>query len=101
MGTVISLCVGHIVLMNLYYARTFGMNILRMFTSIFKGILPMGLLSFLICVPLNAWNTVSVVGFLVKGILFVLVYAALVWRWGLQQDERSYIKNTFHFGGQK
>ena len=101
MGTVISLCVGHIVLMNLYYAKTFEMNILRMFKSIFKGILPMGLLSFLICAPLNAWNTVGIVGFLVKGILFVLVYAALVWRWGLQQDERSYIRNTFHFGGRK
>lgn len=101
MGTCVSLCIGHIVLMNLYYAKTFGMNIPRMFGSIFKGILPMGVLSILICTPLNAWNTKSFVGFVIKGVLFVLVYVALVWRWGMRQDERSFIKNTFHFGGRK
>lgn len=101
MGTCLSLCIGHIILMNLYYARTFGMNIPRMFSSIFQGILPMGLLTILICVPLNMWNTASIVGFLVKGILFVMVYSVLVWRWGLRQDERSYIRNTFHIGVRK
>ena len=101
MGTFISLCVGHIVLMNLYYAKTFGMNITRMFASIFKGILPVGLLSVLICAPLNTWNTTGAAGFLVKGILFMLVYSVLLWQWGLQQDERNYIRNTFRFGGRK
>ena len=98
MGTFLSLCIGHIVLMNLYYAKTFGMNIPRMFGSIFKGILPMGLLSILICLPLNAWNTESISGFIVKGALFVLVYSTLVWQWGLRHDERGYIRNAFHFG---
>lgn len=101
MGTFISLCVGHIFLMNIYYATTFGMNIPRMFTSIFKGILPMGLLSILICAPLNVWTTEHIGGFLVKGILFALVYAVLIWRWGLWQDERNYIRKMFHFGGRK
>lgn len=97
LGTCLSLCIGHIVLMNVYYAKTFGMNIPRLFGSIFKGILPMGLLSILICAPLNAWNTTNIAGFVVKGILFALVYFVLLWRWGLHPDERCYIKGIFHF----
>ena len=101
MGTFLSLCIGHIILMNLYYARTFGMNIPRMFSSIFQGILPMGLLTILVCIPLMMWNTASIVGFSIKGAVFLLVYSALIWRWGVRQDERNYIRNTFHVGGRK
>lgn len=93
-GTCVSLCVGHIFLMNIYYSKTFGMNIPRMFASIFKGILPMGLLAMVICTPMNMWNTMGVAGFLVKGVLFMMVYCGLVWKWGLLQDERNYIKKS-------
>ena len=96
MGTFISLCIGHIILMNIYYAKTFKMNIPRLFISIFKGILPMGVLSIIICMPLNLWNNTGIVGLIVKGIVFVLVYSILVWNWGLQLEERKYIKSILH-----
>lgn len=99
MGTFLSLCIGHIVLMNIYYAKIFGMNIPRLFISIFRGIFPMGLLSILICVPLNIWKTNGVVGFLIKGIIFSIIYSILIWKWGLKIDERKYLKNIFHIGG--
>ena len=66
-------------------------------TSIFKGILPMGLLAMLICVPMVLWNTTDIFGFLAKGVLFMVVYCGLVWKWGLLKEERDFIKNTFHF----
>ena len=96
MGTFISLCLGHIVLMNIYYAKTFKMNIFRMFTSIFKGILPMGVLSIIICTPLNLWTSNGVFILIVKGIVFVVIYSILVWNWGLELEERKYIKNMLH-----
>lgn len=98
MGTFFSLCIGHIFLMNWYYARTFKMNIMRMFVSIFKGILPMGVLAGVICVPLTAWGVNGVINFLIKGIEFVVIYCILIWKWGLQQDERDYIKTALHIG---
>lgn len=101
MGTFLSLCVGHIFLMNWYYARTFEMNIMRMFTSIFKGILPMGVLAGIIGGPLTAWGEYGVMNLLIKSVEFVTIYCILIWKWGLQQDERNYIKNTLHIGRQK
>ena len=101
MGTFISLCVGHIFLMNWYYARTFKMNIMRMFTSIFRGILPMGILAGIVCVPLTAWGEYGVMNFIIKGVEFVVIYCILLWKWGLHQDEKNYIKNTLHIGKQK
>lgn len=98
MGTFLSLCVGHIFLMNWYYARTFKMNIVRMFASIFRGLLPMGVLAGIICVPLTTWGENGVINFLIKGVEFLAIYCILIWKWGLQQDERDYIKNTLHIG---
>ena len=101
MGTFLSLCVGHVFLMNWYYARTFKMNIVRMFASIFKGILPVGVLTAIICEPLTAWGENGVINFLVKGIEFVMIYCILLWKWGIKQDERKYIKDILRIGRQK
>lgn len=95
-GTLASLLVGHGILMNAYYARTFHMNIGRMFASIFKGILPMGMIAALVCAPLMLWKTDRVLYFLIKCVAFVLVYGFLVWKWGIKTEERNYIKQSLH-----
>lgn len=91
LGTFISLCIGHIILMNLYYKRTFKMKIIRMFTGIFKGILPMGIIAGLICLPIINIGSYSYLGFIMRGITFSLVYTLLIWKWGMKQEERDYI----------
>lgn len=88
-GTVLSILVGHVWLMNWYYKKTFKMNIGRLFQEIFRGILPMGLAAALVCLPAALWFKAGVPGLILKILLFVTVYGALLWRWGLQGGEKA------------
>ncbi len=91
-GTVASLIFGHGFLMNIYYARTFKLQIYRMFYSIFKGILPAGLAAAVLCLPLTLFLSDTLVFFLVKCISFVLVYGLFLFLFGLNSDEKNTIR---------
>lgn len=96
LGTFISICIGHVFLMNWYYAKTFGMKIGRMFLGIFRGILPSGIVAGLLCFPMTWISKTSFLLFILKGVMFCVVYSIIVWKRGLQQDEKTYILNTLH-----
>lgn len=95
-GTAVSLIVGHGILMNIYYARVFNMQILRMFSSIFKGILLSGLVAALICIPIAVVVPMSMAGFLIKGFSFIIAYILILWKFGLNETERIIIKGMIH-----
>ncbi len=67
-----------------------------MFTSIFKGILPVGILAGAICYPLSLWKTEGMAYFLVKCVVFVMIYFFAQWKWGIKTEERNYIKQSLH-----
>lgn len=90
-GTVISVFVGHIILMNIYYKKTFDMNIKRMFKEIFKGILPTGMIATVVCLPLSLLLRTSVINMLIKAFLFMIVYLLLLWKWGINSSEKENI----------
>lgn len=90
-GTMISLLLGHGILMNLYYCKVFHIEICRMFREIFKGILPAGLLAALLCLPLALFLPDTLIMFLVKCISFVLVYAGSLWIFGLNTEEKTVV----------
>ncbi len=89
MGTVLSFLVGHGLLMNLYYRRALKLNVKRMFCEIFSGILPVGLASCLLCLPLAIWLADTVWLFLLKCTVFAVVYACLLYRFGMRENERK------------
>lgn len=91
-GTVISLFVGHIILMNLYYAKVFRLNIKRLFCSIFKGILPSGITAAVVCVPLEIFLPYTLIFFIVKCIFFIAVYFALLYFYGFNDSEKVIIR---------
>lgn len=93
-GTVLSLVIGHIILMNYYYAREFKMEIGRMFLSIFKGILPSGLLASVLCVPVVLFLDNTLFLFIIKCCLFIVVYALLLWIFGLNDYEKDIVIQT-------
>ncbi len=99
-GTVISLFVGHGVLMNVYYAKVFNIEIFRMFRQIFKGILPAGGFSAVLCLPLALFLPNTALWFIIKCCCFVVVYALCLLTFGLNSDEklmiRSMIRNFRH-----
>lgn len=92
-GTAASLLLGHGVLMNIYYAKTFHMEVLRMFREIFAGILPSGLLASLVCLPLALFLPDTVLWFVLKCCCFVLIYALLLFVFGLNSSEKSFFRS--------
>lgn len=99
-GTVGSLFLGNCVLMNLYYAKVFHIEIFRMFRQIFKGILPAGGISATLCLPLALFLPNTALWFIIKCCCFVVVYALCLLTFGLNSDEklmiRSMIRNFRH-----
>ena len=91
LGTVISLVVGHGILMNIYYQRKLGLNVMRMFREIFSGILPAGFLTGVCCLPLALLLDNNLKMFLIKCAAFILVYAAALWYIGLNKREKSMV----------
>jgi O-antigen/teichoic acid export membrane protein len=90
-GTVASLVIGHGFLMNIYYAKTFNLQLGRMFYSIFKGILPAGLAAGVLCIPLALFVPDTTVLFLVKCASFMLLYGIFLFLFGLNASEKSMI----------
>lgn len=86
-GTALSLVIGHGILMNIYYAKTFDMQIFRMFRSIFKGILPSGVIALFVCLMVVRLDCLSWVSFGIKGIAFVAIYILLLWMMGFNRNE--------------
>lgn len=94
-GTFVSLILGHGVLMNIYYAKTFRMDIGRMFRSIFKGILPAGMTASILCVPLAVFMENTVILFVIKCTVFIVVYMLCLWLFGFNSSEKGTVKEIF------
>lgn len=92
LGTVVSLVLGHVVIMNVYYHRVLGLNVVRMFREIFRGILPAGMVSGLCCLPLCFLPGEGIVPFLGECGVFLLVYAGALWCLGLNPGEKAALK---------
>jgi O-antigen/teichoic acid export membrane protein len=90
-GAFTSLFVGDILVMNMVYARKLGISLRRYYGGLLKGILPgvlitagLGLLINLL--PIYGWG-----GLILKIAAMCLVYAAVLWLWGLNEYEKKLV----------
>ena len=90
-GTAIATLIGNVLLMNWYYHRRIGLNIPAFWRHIFH-LLPAMVLPAVTAVllalkvhPLTYWQLIP------PGLLFVAVYAASMWLFGLNRYERSLV----------
>ncbi|MBR1431510.1 oligosaccharide flippase family protein [Ruminococcus sp.] len=93
-GTVVSLLIGHGVLMNIYYAKTFKLQVFRMFRSIFKGILPAGIAASAVCIPIAVFVPDTILLFIVKCAVFIALYGAFLMLFGINEREKGIILKT-------
>lgn len=91
LGTAISLIIGHGILMNIYYAKTFKMEIGRMFCAIFKGIMISGISAMIICIPISMLIETSILGFIFKCICYCVIYALALYKIGMKDSEKELI----------
>lgn len=99
-GTVISLLVGHGLLMNIYYKKALEINVIRMFREIFSGILLVGVISVVMCMPLSLILKGTIISFIIKAVAYTVIYIVFNFVFVFNKNDRdnicSYIiKNKF------
>lgn len=88
-ATAITLLIGNVLILNIYYHKAFGLRILYLFKEAYKGLLPFQILAG-IAVFFTARLIPSVlVSFIVGGILYLLISFALIYFFGLRAEEKQ------------
>lgn len=91
-GTAISYIVGQGILTGIYLKKRIGLNIKRMYLHICKSVLPCIIITTVLLIPTAIWFPSGWLGLLLKAIVFLMVYATLLYFFGFNKEERySYI----------
>ncbi len=105
LGTFISLMCGDVMVMNLIFRKKIGIRLRSYYTGLFRGIVPSlaiaaGAAVLLRLLHLSGWH-----GFAVNVAVVVAVYAAMLWQFGFQPQEKEMLKGVYqrliHRGGKK
>jgi len=99
LATFISLIIGNNIAMNWYYKNRVGINVKRLFLSIFNGILPCAIVATCVCSPLLLVPQKGWIWFFCECIIFCAVYAFLLWLCGINKEEKSHIVALFDRAG--
>ena len=91
-GTGIGIILANVIIMNIYYHKNLGLNMIRFWKSILK-ILPAEIIPVLFGVfVLKVVKIDALSEFLVFGVLYVLVFVASVWLLAMNNFEKNLIK---------
>lgn len=82
------------VIMNIYYRNVLGVNVADFFAAVSKGIVPaffacLALGAALNLLPMQGWG-----GILVRVVAFSSMYVVLMYRFGMNSDERRQVTST-------
>ena len=95
-GTGLSFIIGSVIIMNIYYHRSLGYNMIKIYIGIFKGILPCLLIATILTYVASMFIIGGWGAFLLNGCVFCLVYGILLVKYGLTKDERKAIPIIKH-----
>jgi O-antigen/teichoic acid export membrane protein len=88
-GTAISFVIGNNILSNFYYHKKVGVNMKKFFAGILRGIFPAWIISILSGLLIRLIPGESIVVFLIKCLIYVLVYGLLIFLIGLNLSEKD------------
>ncbi|MBQ6670253.1 MAG: polysaccharide biosynthesis protein [Firmicutes bacterium] len=91
-GTCISLILGNNIAMNLYYKKVIGIDVIRLFKCVLKGILPCAVVATVVTYPLTLVKAHGLIWFAADGIVFCIVYFVLLWFFGFNSVEKNKIQ---------
>lgn len=88
-GTALSFLIGYAIILNIYYSKGLQLEVGRMFKEIVSKTWICLLLAALVASPLLLWKHYSVPIFLLKIIIFSVVFLLLMWFFGLNEEEKK------------
>lgn len=90
-GTGLSICVGSIAMMNVYYYKRIGFKPFRFYRDVLNRLLLCAVIPALFVLFLNNLISGSWIRLIIKVAVYCLIYAALLLLYGLKRDEKKII----------
>lgn len=90
-ATGISFILGQIIVMNIYYKVSVGLDIVKFWKNIIKMSVPIAIVMIFGCILNNYLEEVSYLNFLIKVGLYTISYGIFLWFMGLNSYEKSQI----------
>ena len=96
-GTAFSFVVGYGLVLNIYYDRIIGVNVVKMFKQIFSKIWICLLLTAAVMISIDHYLIIGLswISLIIKGILFCVIYGGLLLVFGLNEEEKKDIIGIF------
>lgn len=92
-GTALSIIIGDCIIMNIYLKKEIGLKIFKMFKDIFRGLFPSIVISTIICIPLSVFLSDTFIMFIIKICIFTIVYFAIIYKFGMNLQEKNMVKS--------
>lgn len=85
--------IGNGIVMNIYYYKKINIDIPKFWTNIITASIPVGI-SLILCIVINLFIMGSgFINLIIKGVIFTIVYGVLVIKIGMNDYEKSLVKN--------
>lgn len=88
-ATAITLLIGNVLILNIYYHKAFGLRILYLFKEAYKGLLPFQILAGVAAYFTARLIPSVLVSFIVGGVLYLLISFTLIYAFGLRAEEKQ------------
>ena len=91
MGTSLALILGQGIILNIYYHKKVGINMIEFWKNIFKMSVPV-IIAVILGIGINKiLVSNSIILLLIKIILYTILYTILMWKLGMNQYEKSLV----------
>lgn len=91
-GTAISLILGQGIILNIYYQKKVGIDIVRFWKNILKMTIPIIFVVIYGIFLNNMWVSENIIVLVIKIVLYSLVYCTIMWLFGMNDYEKHLIK---------
>lgn len=97
LGAAIGLLIGNVILLNVYYQMAIGLNMLRFYKEISKGIIFATFISFCIGLVIQLWQDTSWTVLASQIFIYLLTYSICLWFLGMNTYERNLCMSMLRF----
>ncbi len=93
-GTSISLILGNIIIMNIYYYKKVKINIFKFWKEIVKLILPLIIPIIIILIVMNLYGYNSFINIIIYALLYTIIYTIIAYNFSMNNYEKKLVINT-------
>lgn len=93
-GTALSYFIGYVLILNIYYSKALGLQVIKMFREIVSRSWQCLLLTIALCSPFLLWHNTTWIGFGVKVSAFCIVFFLSLYIWGFNAEEKNIVNQA-------